>query len=184
MPIISILGSILLTNLRHTPPGRRDYAVLLLLARLGLRATEVCRLTLDDLDWRAGEIVVSGKSRRVDRLPLPTDVGAAIAAYLQDERPQARSRQLFLTCRAPYHGMSRGGMFSVVTTACQRSGLPPMWPHRLRHALATTLLQQGVNLPTIGQVLRHRDLQSTAAYAKVDQDALRTVAQAWPEVRS
>ena len=162
-------------------PGRRNYAVLLLLARLGLRATEICRLTLDDVDWRAGELVVSGKSRRVDRLPLPSDVGAALAAYLHDERPPVRIRELFLTCRAPIHGMSRGGVFYVVTTACRRRGLPALGPHRLRHALATTLLHHGVPLPTIGQVLRHRDLQSTAAYAKVDQAALRTVAQAWPE---
>ena len=161
-------------------PGRRNYAVLLLLARLGLRATEICRLTLDDVDWRAGELVVSGKSRRVDRLPLPTDVGTALAAYLHDERPPVRTRELFLTGRAPIHGMSRGGVFHVVTTACRRRGLTPLGPHRLRHALATTLLHHGVPLPTIGQGLRHRDLQSTAAYAKVDQAALRTVAQAWP----
>lgn len=165
-------------------PGRRDYAVLLLLARLGLRAHEVSRLTIDDLDWRAGELVVSGKNRRVDRLPLPTDVGAAIAAYLQHERPKTSSRQLFLNVRAPHHGMSRGGVFLVVTRACRRSGLALMGPHRLRHALATTMLQHGANLPTIGQILRHRDLQSTAVYAKVDRAALRTVAHPWPEVSS
>ncbi len=162
-------------------PGRRNYAILLLLARLGLRATEICRLTLDDVDWRAGELVVSGKSRRVERLPLPTEVGAALAAYLHDERPPVKTRQLFLTCRAPIHGMSRGGVFYVVTRACRRRGVTPLGPHRLRHALATTLLHHGVPLPTIGQVLRHRDLQSTAAYAQVDLAALRTVAQAWPE---
>lgn len=175
----------LLHSCDDTPaPGRRDYGILLVLIRLGLRASEVCRLTLDDLDWRAGEIVVSGKGRRVDRLPLPVDVGAGIADYLQHERPYADTRQVFLTHRAPHRGMTRSDVSYVVRKACERGGLPILGAHRLRHALATTLLQQGATLPVIGQVLRHRDLASTAVYAKVDRLTLRSVAQPWPEVES
>lgn len=167
----------------NTPaPRRRDTAIVLLLARLGLRANEVCQLTLDDLDWRAGEIVVHGKGRQVDRRPLPPDVGQAIVDYLQYERPSTTGRQLFLSHRAPIHGMTRSGVSYVVRTTCQSRGLPPLGPHRLRHALATALLQRGATLPVIGQVLRHRDLQSTAVYAKIDRLALETVTQPWPEV--
>ncbi len=165
-------------------PGRRDYGVLLLLTRLGLRASEVCRLAFEDIDWPTGEIVVSGKGRRVDRLPLPVDVGASIVDYLRYERPISASRKIFLTFRAPHREMSRGDVTYIVHKACNRSGLPPMGAHRLRHALATTLLQQGAPLPVIGKVLRHQDMESTAVYAKVDRDALQTVAQCWPEVES
>lgn len=169
---------------RSAGPGRRDYAVLLLLARLGLRALEVCRLTMEDVDWRAGEIAIIGKGRRVDRLPLPTDVGTALAEYLQQERPVAVTRQLLLRNRAPHQELSRAAVAHIVQKACRRAGVPPLGPHRLRHALATRLLQQGATLSAIGQVLRHRDLESTAVYAKVDRAALQTVAQPWPEVRS
>lgn len=169
---------------RTTALGRRDYAALLLLARLGLRAQEVCRLALEDVNWRTGEITVTGKGRRVDRLPLPADVGTALAEYLQQDRPVADSRRLLLRYRAPHHEMSRAGLAHIVEKACHRCNMPLLGPHRLRHALATTLLQQGVTLPAIGQVLRHRDLQSTAVYAKVDRAALRTAAQPWPEEHS
>lgn len=169
---------------RSAAPGRRDYAVLLLLARLGLRALEVCRLTLDSVDWRAGEITIIGKGRRVDRLPLPTDVGMALAEYLQQERPATVTRSLLLRNRAPYQELTRAAIAHIVQKACRRPGVPPLGPHRLRHALATRLLQQGATLRTIGQVLRHRDLESTAVYAKVDHAALQTVAQPWPEVHS
>lgn len=169
---------------RSAAPGRRDYAVLLLLARLGLRALEVCRLRLEDVDWRTGELTIVGKGRRVDRLPLPTDVGTALAEYLQHERPAAVTRQLLLRNRAPHEGLSREGVAHIVQKTCRRAKVPPLGPHRLRHALATRLLQQGATLPTIGQVLRHHDMESTAVYAKVDRTALQTVAQPWPEVRS
>jgi integrase/recombinase XerD len=167
---------------RSMAPGRRDYAILLLLTRLGLRASEVCRLTLDDFDWRRGEVLVHGKGRRNDRLPVPTDVGDAVADYLRAERPGSTGlRSLLLTFRAPVRPMSRAGILAVVRQACHRSHVAPLGPHRLRHALATALVRQGASLPAIGQVLRHRDLQSTAVYAQVDRAALRVVAQPWPE---
>jgi site-specific recombinase XerD len=150
---------------RQGPVGVRDYAILMLLARLGLRSVEVSRLLLDDVDWRCGEIVVRGKGRREDRLPLPSDVGEALVAYLSGARPGAKSRHLFLTCKAPLGPIRADLVGDVVERACLRAGLPGVGPHRL---------------PAIGQVLRHRDLATTALYAKVDFTALRTVAQPWP----
>jgi len=166
---------------RTTTIGQRDYAIVLLLARLGLRAIEVSRLALDDLDWRAGTLVVRGKGGYTDSLPLPPDVGAAMADYLRNGRPQIALRALFLTVYAPVRGMTSAAVSEVVRQACRRSQLAPMGSHRLRHAFATTLLQQGAALPMIAQALRHRDLASTSVYAKVDRAALRTVAQDWPE---
>lgn len=165
---------------RSHPAGRRDYAVMLVLARLGLRSAEVAGLQLGDIDWRAGEILIRGKSRRTDRLPLPMDVGEAIVAYLCDGRPHIASRNLFLTLRAPLHGMHRVSVSEVVRNACKRIGIPPAGSHRLRHTLASEMLRCGATLPEIGEVLRHRDLATTAVYAKVDRAALRTVAQPWP----
>ena len=160
---------------------QRDYAIVLLLARLGIRAIEVSRLALDDLDWRAGTLVVRGKGGYTDSLPLPPDVGAAMADYLRNGRPQIALRAIFLTVYAPVRGMTSAAVSEVVRQACRRSQLAPMGSHRLRHAFATTLLQQGAALPMIAQALRHRDLASTSVYAKVDRAALRTVAQDWPE---
>lgn len=167
---------------RSQPTGIRDFAMLMLLARLGLRASEVARLQLDDIDWRAGEVVIRGKSRRADRLPLPVDVGEAIVAYLQGGRPRTECRSLFLTRLAPLRGIERTGVSHAVQRACERVGIPPVRAHRLRHALATQLLRAGVSLPEISQVLRHRDLATTAVYAKVDRVALQSVAQPWPGV--
>jgi site-specific recombinase XerD len=160
--------------------GRRDFAILLLLARLGLRSCEVAGLELDDIDWRAGELTVRGKGGGVDRLPLLSDVGEALAAHLYDGRPRAESRKVFLASLAPQRGLRPGSVGHVVRRACQRTGLDPVGAHRLRHALATELLAQGATLPQIGLVLRHRDLATTAAYAKVDIAGLRSVAQSWP----
>jgi integrase/recombinase XerD len=165
---------------RSQPTGIRDFAMLMLLARLGLRASEVAHLQLDDIDWRAGEVVIRGKSRRTDRLPLPVDVGEAIVAYLQGVRPRTECRRLFLTRWAPRRGIERAGVSHVVRRACERAGMPPIGAHRLRHALATNLLREGVSLPAISQVLRHRDLATTAVYAKVDRLGLQSVAQPWP----
>jgi integrase/recombinase XerD len=168
---------------RDTPTGTRDFAMLLLLARLGLRAAEVARLELDDVDWRAGEFVVRGKARREDRMPLPTDVGEALSAYLVTARPRVATRTVFLTVAAPPRPMWPTTVSQMVWRQCRRAGLPPVRAHRLRHALATDLLDHGVALPKIGQVLRQRDLATTASYAKVDYTALRELALPWPAVR-
>ena len=165
---------------RGSEVGLRDFAILTLIARLGLRSIEVARLELDDVDWRAGEILVRGKARRQGRLPLPTDVGEAMVAYLSPREGVEGDRHLFLTCRAPRGPIRADLVGDVVERACRRAGLPTVGPHRLRHALAAELLRRGASLVAIGQVLRHQDLATTALYAKVDLSALRTVAQPWP----
>jgi integrase/recombinase XerD len=169
---------------RRRSRGRRDYAVLLLLLRLGLRAGEVAGLTLEDLDWRVGEIVVHGKGRRSDRLPLPSDVGEAITAYLRRGRPRSPRREVFLRAVAPIAPLSRRGISLVVPHACLRAGVPPVGAHRLRHTLACDMVRAGVPLPEISQVLRHRSLASTAIYARADVDQLRTLAQPWPNAEA
>ena len=164
-----------------TVGGLRDYAMLMLLVRLGLRAIEVSRLELSDIDWRCGEIRIRGKTRRVERMPLPVDVGTAVSAYLIDGRPRLRQhRQVFLTLRAPIRAVRADLLGDVVGRACVRAGLPAVGAHRLRHAVATALLSEGVPLVDISQVLRHRDLATTAIYAKVDLASLRKVARPWP----
>lgn len=164
-----------------TATGVRDHAVLLVLARLGLRAGEVAGLRLDDVDWAAGEISVLGKGARVERLPLLHDVGEAIAGYLTGSRPRAAEcRTLFLTRHAPWREMHTNTVSRIVLVACKRAGVAPVRAHRLRHALASELLRQGSTLQDIGQVLRHRDVATTAAYAKIDRDTLRTIAAPWP----
>lgn len=165
---------------RSTDVGVRDFAIILLVARLGLRSIEVARLELHDVDWRAGELVVRGKGRRQDRLPLPAEVGQALVAYLSGGRNPEGARQLFLTCRAPRGPIRADLVGDVVERTCLRAGLPHVGPHRLRHALAGELLRQGAGLVAISQVLRHQDLATTALYAKVDLATLRTVVQPWP----
>ncbi|HEX6021415.1 MAG TPA: site-specific integrase [Solirubrobacter sp.] len=168
---------------RGTANGRRDFAVLLMLARLGLRRGEVAALRLDDVDWRAGELRIAGKGRRAERLPLPTDVGEAIVAYLQDGRPAtALDRSLIVRVRAPHRGLTGGGITQIVFAAAARAGLGPMHAHRLRHTAATQMLRAGASLEEVGQVLRHRQVLTTAIYAKVDRDALRVLARPWPEL--
>lgn len=165
---------------RSQPSGLRDLAILTLQARLGLRSGEVAALQLGDIDWRAGEIVVRGKARCQDRLPLTVEAGEAIAGYLRDGRPRSRCPEVILTLYAPYRGIHPSSITQVVYRACRRAGLPPVGGHRLRHALASEMLRQGSGLVEISQVLRHRDLASTSVYAKVDRSALRTVAGPWP----
>lgn len=160
--------------------GRRDYAILLMLLRLGLRAGEVAALRLEDLDWRAGQIVVHGKGSRIDRLPMPVDVGEAIVGYLSRGRPQTSRREVFLRSPAPRIGLSRRGVTLVVRQACLRAGVAPVGAHRLRHTLACQMIGSGVPLGEIGQVFRHNSEASTAVYARVDIDQLRAVARAWP----
>jgi site-specific recombinase XerD len=164
---------------RSALDGLRDGAMLLLLARLGLRSIEVARLELDDLDWRHGELVVRGKARRQDRLPLAADVGQALAAYLAKRGPH-QSRRVFLTLRAPTRPIRAELVGDVVQRACRRAGVGHVGAHRLRHTLASELLRAGASLIDISQVLRHRDLATTAIYAKIDLGRLRQVAQPWP----
>ncbi len=165
---------------RRRAGGRRDYAVLVVLVRLGLRASEVAGLRLEDLDWRAGELVVRGKGDRADRLPLPVDVGEAIVTYLRHGRPRSARRELFLHARAPFGPLSRQGIAGVVRVACARAGVPPVGPHRLRHTLACQLLAAEAGLREIGEVLRHRGVTSTAIYARADIATLRRLARPWP----
>lgn len=166
---------------RATGTGVRDLAILTMLARLGLRAGEVAGLSLEDVDWRAGEIVVCGKGQRSERLPLPSDVGEAIAGYLRDGRPvSAQGRTVFVRVRAPHGALTKGGITQVVAAAARRAGLPQIHAHRLRHTAASEMLRAGATLPEVGQVLRHRRASSTAIYAKVDREALRRIARPWP----
>jgi site-specific recombinase XerD len=166
---------------RDTATGRRDFAVLVLLSRLGLRACEASALELGDIDWRAGTVTVRGKGRRDERLPLPADAGEALAGYLRGGRPAGGgSRRVFLLSRAPGGGMSPGAVKAVVRNACRRAGLPGAGAHRLRHSAATGMLRAGAPLAEIGQVLRHRSLSTTAIYAKVDHGALAQLAMPWP----
>lgn len=166
---------------RRRAIGRRDHAILLLLARLGLRGGEVVAMELGDIDWRAGELMVRGKGRRQDRLPLPAEVGEAVVAYLQRGRPASDSRKLFLRCFAPSIGLGdTGALRGVLARACARAGLPYVSPHRLRHTAATEMLRAGAPLAEIGQVLRHGSAVTTAMYAKVDHNKLRVIARPWP----
>lgn len=164
---------------RRTLVGRRDYAILLLLSRLGLRAGEVAAIGLDDIDWRSGLLLVSGKGGRHDELPLPVDVGEALVSYLR-RRPRCESRALFLRVTAPRTGLNRSTIGSIVREHCRQAGLEPVGAHRLRHTAATEMLRQGASLAEIGQVLRHREQKTTAIYAKVDRKALRALARPWP----
>lgn len=165
---------------RRTTVGRRDFAILTLLLRLGLRRGEVARLQFGDLDWRAGEIVIRGKGDRQERLPLPADVGEAVAGYLRRGRPaSAQGRCVFVRVKAPHRPLTPGGVTNVVIAAGRRAGLGRIAAHRLRHTAATEMLRAGATLPEVGQVLRHRSLLTTAIYAKVDREALRTIARPW-----
>ena len=168
---------------RRTSVGRRDYAILLLLARLGLRASEVIALELDDIDWRAGVLTVRGKGRYHDRLPLPHDVGEAIAAYLRQDRPRCTTRRVFIRNKAPHRSFGHPSSIStIVCRALGRAGLQPdlKGAHLLRHSLATGMLRRGASMAEIGQVLRHRAPNTTEIYAKVDIKGLRSLALPWP----
>lgn len=170
---------------RSTSTGRRDYAVLVLLARLGLRAGEVVALTIDDIDWRAGEVMIHGKGLFHDRLPLLSETGEALATYLQMDRPRTRTRRVFVRMKAPHTGFAGPSTVStIVRRALDRAGLhpPAKGAHLLRHTLATGMLRQGASMAEIGEVLRHRSPNTTEIYAKVDLSGLRSLAQPWPNV--
>lgn len=174
-------GLLLASCDRATAVGRRDLAILTLLSRLGLRAGEVAALRLEDIDWRCGEITVLGKGNRLDRLPLPADVGEALVSYLSSFRPAATAgRELFLGTRAPHRALTRGAVTQLVARASRRCGLGTIYAHRLRHTAATTMLHAGASLEDVGQVLRHRHGLTTAGYAKVDHERLRALARPWP----
>ena len=168
---------------RHTAIGRRDYAIVLLLARLGLRSGEVAFLELDDLDWDAGLVRIRGKGGHCTALPLPVDAGKAIAAYLRHGRPACTSRRVFLRSKAPIRGfLTQVAIGSIIRHALQRAGIeaPTTGAHQFRHALATQMLRHGASLPEIGEILRHRSPQTTTIYAKVDLKSLRRLALPWP----
>jgi site-specific recombinase XerD len=168
---------------RSTAVGRRDYAILLLLARLGLRGGEIVRLELDDIDWHAGELLVRGKGAVRSRLPLPCDVGEALAIYLRRDRPRCQTRRAFIRAHAPHRPLGHPSTVStLVRTALTRAGIkaPMHGAHLLRHSLATELLRRGASLADIGEVLRHQQPQTTEIYAKVDIVRLRLLAQPWP----
>lgn len=168
----------------RTAVGRRDRAVLLILSRLGLRAGEIIKLRLDDIDWDVAQLRVRGKGRHESLLPLPVDVGKAIAAYLKSGRPTSDDRSLFLRSIAPIRGLKEDsdGVGSIVCRALRRAKVdaPHMGSHQFRHALAVRMLQRGASLTEIGEVLRHRSPQFTSIYARVDVEALRTIVFAWP----
>ena len=167
----------------RTPAGLRDRAILLLLARLGLRAREIASLELGDIDWPEGRLSVHGKGRQERPLPLPHDVGQAIASYLKDGRPKSTCRRVFLRSRAPFDGLgSHSDICQIVRRAIGRAGIEMdvTGAHQLRHALAVDMLRQGLSLTEIGQMLRHRSPEATRRYAKVDLAGLREVALPWP----
>jgi site-specific recombinase XerD len=169
---------------RRRKVGKRDYAILLLLARLGLRAGEVACLTFDDIDWRAGELLIRGKGARLDRSPLLQDVGKAVVDYLQKGRPDCPTRRVFVQCKAPYVGFASppNAICGIVRSALARAKIESRHhgAHVLRHSLATRMLGNGASLAQIGQVLRHQLIQTTEIYAKVDLNALRALALPWP----
>jgi len=165
---------------RRRAAGRRDYAVMLLMMRLGMRASEVASLTLDDVDWRAGVITVRGKGGRLDRLPLPVDVGEAVTAYLRRGRPSTPVREVFVRSFPPRIALTRAGVSNLVLTASRRAGLREVRAHQLRHTAACQMIQAGVPPVQIAEVLRHRSAGATAAYARVDVGRLRIVARPWP----
>ena len=168
---------------RHTALGRRDYAVLLLLARLGLRSSEVAFLELDDIDWKTGRLSVRSKGAQRNTMPLPAEVGKAIVAYLRHGRPATASRRVFLRAKAPIRAFrGASGVGSLVRHSLERAGInaPTKGAHQFRHGLATEMLRQGASFGEIGELLGHRHPQTTKIYTKVDLKALRTLALPWP----
>jgi site-specific recombinase XerD len=166
---------------RGSAVGRRDYAILLMLARLAVRGGEVARLELADIDWRAGELTVHGKGGRADVLPLPADVGAAVADYLMHARPATIARNVFITVKAPFTGLATSSVTVLVGAACARAGVSRFGPHGMRHATACDLLAAGASMEEIGQLLRHAQQRTTAIYARLDQARLAELARPCPQ---
>ena len=169
---------------RTTSVGRRNYSILLLIARLGLRAGEVVALELGDINWRASELTIRGKGLICDHLPLPQSVGEALAVYLKNDRPKCSTRRVFIRMRAPYQGFKNSSTVStIVRWTVEKSGLntPSKGAHLLRHSLATSMLRKGASMTEIGELLRHQSPNSTEIYAKVDLEGLRSIVRIWPE---
>ena len=177
---VGVAARILAACDRSTLVGRRDFAMLSLLASLGLRGAEVAGLGLEDVDWRAGEVMVRGKGGTVARLPLPVTAGEAVLAYVIGGRPRCACRAVFITTRPPHRAMRPDALRAVMGRACARAGLPRFGTHRFRHTLASDLLRAGGSLAEVSQVLRHQSALSTSLYAKVDERALTPLARAWP----
>jgi site-specific recombinase XerD len=180
VPLAAAVPAVASWRLSALPRGLKAAEIDTLLARLGLRGAEAAGLQLGDIDWRAGEIAVTGKGSRTERLPLPAPAGEALAAWLAKGRPACESRAVFVTVRRPYRQLTAAAIRQVMGRACGQAGLERRGAHQLRHALATEMLRAGASLPEVGQVLRHRSMLSTSVYAKVDQDALRPLARPWP----
>jgi site-specific recombinase XerD len=180
LPAGDVAALVAATRKDTTPKGLRDHAMVVMLARLGLRAAEVAALRLDDLDWQAGEIAICGKGDRLERLPLPVDVGEALVVYVRQGRPSTSCRALFVGANRPWGALSPSRVGGVVNGACVGAGVAPVGAHRLRHSAATAMLRAGASLEEVAQVLRQRSTQVTALYAKVDFVALRTLALPWP----
>jgi site-specific recombinase XerD len=166
-----------------TPRGRRDAAIVLVLLRLGLRASEVARVELEDIDWRQGEMTIRGKGGRSDQLPMPVEVGEAIATYLRGGRPTTSSRAVFLTATAPIRPLSPDGVGSLVYRVCERVDIARVGPHALRRTLATETLRAGAPMSEVAQLLRHADQATSSIYAAADAAAVAALAQPWPEVQ-
>jgi len=180
------LDRLLRTMDRRSPLGRRDYAIVLCLARLGLRAGEIVHLKLEEVDWHQGTLrICQAKSRRANLLPLPQAVGQAWVSYLRRGRPQTALREVFVSDHQPARAMTSNSVSKVVTRALVRAGLglPSRGAHLLRHTVATHLVQKGASLKAVADLLGHRQLQTTLIYAKVNQPMLASVAQPWPEVQ-
>ena len=175
-----VVAALLASCDRNTVGGRRDFAVLVLLSRMGLRAGEAAGLCLGNIDWDAGEVTVTGKGSRVDRLPLPVDVGEAIVDYLTHGRRPTTDRHVFLALLAPHGPMTPDAVKGAVRLACRRAGIERIGAHRLRHSAATDMLGAGAALTEVAQVLRHRSVSTTAIYAKCNTEALRPLAMVWP----
>lgn len=169
---------------RSRPGGRRDFAILSLMVRLGLRAVEISRMTLDDFDWRSGEVVIHGKGGRLDRLPIPADVGEALVDYIRHGRRGAVCREVFIQATGAPVAMSRNAVVFVSRTTSERAGVTRVAGHRLRHTAATAMLAGGASMREVGQVLRHDDDTTTSIYAKADQASLSLLARPWPGTRS
>lgn len=174
------LAAVLSACDRRTTSGCRAHAVLLLLSRLGLRACEVAALQMEDLDWRSGEITIRGKGKSLARLPVPVDVGEALVGWLRRGLRSKTTRSMFVSVRAPYGPLTAHAIIAIATTAMRAAGIERGGAHRLRHTAATQMLRRGASMTEIAQVLRHRHLNTTAIYAKVDRDSLRTIARSWP----
>ena len=171
-----------------SPVGKRDRAILLLLARLGLRAGDIVQMRLEDIDWKGAWVHVSGKGHRQTRLPLTQEVGDALVSYVQEGRPRSHTDRLFLRSRAPFRGFrSHPAVSVIVATAFRRAGINRPGrgaAHLLRHSIASSMLRQGASLQELSALLRHRSIETTQIYAKIDVTALQQIAQPWPEVWS